>query len=187
MKSFVALALFCLCTLSPVSDPQTKPKKNQRLPYSDTDGYQVLSSVIDARTAKLKNESVSIFHQTVSGDALGEIRAECASRLPREFQSALEDFDKKAKTILLLQQQFSIHKEYKLVETMVGVHTGIYSVSAVGFDENKTHAIVLLQYLVRPRGGVFVFLGGYKMLYLLRRTETGWQQAADAPECGQIY
>jgi hypothetical protein len=163
-----------------------KPRRENFNPfYRDSDGYQVLSSIIEARTEKLKNGSVSIFHQTVSGDALGEIRAECASRLPREFQSALEDFGKKAQAKLLLQQQFSIHKEYRFTETMVGVQTGIYSVSAVAFDENKTRAIVLVQYLVRPRGDVR--LGGYKMLYLLRRTETGWQEAADVPQCGQIY
>lgn len=41
MKSFVALALlfFCLCAFLSVSDAQTKPKKNQPLPYSDTEGY----------------------------------------------------------------------------------------------------------------------------------------------------
>jgi|SRR5215475_9475604 len=186
MKRFVALALlFCLCNFSPASDGQTHAEKIQPLPYKDTDGYQVLSSIIEARTEKLKNGSLSIFHQTVSGDAFGEIRSECASRLPREFQSALEDLDKKAKTKLLLQQQFSIHKEYKFVDTMVGVQTGVYSVSAVGFDETKTRAIVLVQYLVRPTGSVI--LGGDKMLYLLRRTETGWQQAADIPKCGRIY
>jgi len=186
MKSFVALALlYCLCSFVPESDAQTQSKKKQPPPYTDTAGYQVLSSIIEARTEKLNAESVAIFHQTVSGDALGEIRAECSSRFPTEFQSALEDLDKKAKTKLLLQQQFSIHKEYRFVESMVGVQTGIYSVSAVGFDENKTRAIVLLQYLVHPPGSVV--LGGDKMLYLLRRTQTGWQQAADVPKCGRIY
>ena len=186
MRSFVALALlFCLCASLPASDAQTHPKKNQPPPYKDTDGYQVLSSVIEARTEKLKNGSVSIFHQTVSGDAIREIRAECSSRFPGEFQTALEDFDKKAKTKLMLQQQFSIHREYKLVESVVGIHTGTYSVSAVGFDENKTRAVVLIQYLVRPPGSII--LGGGKIFYLLRRTETGWQQAADVPECGRIY
>jgi len=186
MKSFVALALlYCLCSLVPESDAQTQSKKKQPPPYTDTDGYQVLSSIIEARTDKSKAGSVAIFHQTVSGDALGEIRAECSSRFATEFQSALEDLDKKAKTKLLLQQQFSIHKEYKFAETMVGVQTGIYSVSAVGFDENKTRAIVLVQYLVHPPGGVI--LGGDKTLYLLRRTQTGWQQAADVPNCGRIY
>ena len=98
MKSFVALAMFCLCTFVPASDPQTKPKKNQAIPYSDADGYQVLSSAIDAITEKLKDGSVSIFHQTVSENAFAQVRAQCSSRFPREFQSALEDFDKKANT-----------------------------------------------------------------------------------------
>ena len=186
MKSFVALALlFCVCTFPPTSAAQTKQKKDQPLPYTDADGYQVLSAVIDTRTVKLKTEPVSIFHQTISEGALRELRTQCSSRIPAEFQSSLEAFDKKAKTKLLLQPQFSIHKEYKFVETMVGVRTGIYSVSAVGFDENKSQAIVLVQYLVRPPGSVV--LGGDKMLYLLRRTETGWQQDADASKCGQIY
>jgi hypothetical protein len=186
MKSFVALALlYCFCSFVPESDAQTQSKKKQPPPYTDTDGYQVLSSIIEGRTEKSKARSVAIFHQTVSGDALGEIRAECSSRFPTELQSALEDLDKKGKTKLLLQQQFSIHKEYKFVETMVGVQTGIYSVSAVGFDENKTRAIVLVQYLVHRSGSVI--LGGDTMLYLLRRTQAGWQEAADVPKCGRIY
>ena len=35
---------------------------------------------------------------------------------------------------------------------MVGVQFGIYSVSAVGFDENKTPAIVYSNILSAPRG-----------------------------------
>ena len=187
MKRFIARSLLsCLCSFLPAaSDAQTHAEKIQLLPYKDTDRYQVLSSIIEARTEKLKNGSVSIFHHTVSWDAFGEIRSECASRLPKEFQSALEDFDKRAKTKLLLQQQFSIHEEYKFVETMVGLQTGVYSASAVGFDENKTRAIVLVQYLVRPTRSIV--LGGDKTLYVLRRTETGWQQATDVSKCGQIY
>ena len=185
MKRFVALALVCLCTFATASDRQTKPKKNQAIPYSDADGYQVLSSVIDARTEKLKDGSVSIFHQTVSEDAFAEVRAECSNRFRGEFQSTLEDFDKKAKTTFLLQREFAIHRDYRFVEAVVGVQTGIYSMSAVGFDEDKTHAIVLVQYLVRPAGSII--LGGSRAFYLFRRTSTGWQPAADIPACGQIY
>jgi len=141
--------------------------------YDDTDGYQVLSSIIEARTGKSKSRSVSIFYQTVSEDSFREVRAQCTSSFPKEFRSALENFDKKAKTKLLLQEEFSIQKEYRFVETMVGVQTGIHSVSAVGFDENKTHAIVLVQYLVRPAGSMVV--GGDTIFYLLRKTDTGWQ------------
>ena len=74
MKSFVAMALFCLCASLSVSDAQTKPKTNQPLPYSDADGYQILSSIIDERTEKMKNGSVLIFHQTVSEEAFREVR-----------------------------------------------------------------------------------------------------------------
>jgi hypothetical protein len=184
-EEFRRLARFCPCTFVPASHPQTKPQKNQAISYSDADSYQVLSSVIDARTEKLKDGSVSIFHQTVSEDAFGEVRAQCSSRFPREFQSALEDFDKKAKTNFLLQREFAIHRDYRFVEAVVGVQTGIYSMSAVGFDEDKTHAIVLVQYLVRPAGSII--LGGSRVFYLFRRTSTGWEQAADIPLCGQIY
>jgi hypothetical protein len=186
MKSFVALALLsCLCTFSLTSEAQTQAKKNQPLSYTDADGYRVLSSIIDSRTEKLKNGFVWILHQTISGDALGQIRAECSSRFPREFQSALEDFDKKAKTKVLLLQRFSIQKEYKFIEALTGAQTGIYSVSAVGFDENKARAIVLVQYLVRPSGSVVG--GGDTTFYLLRKTETGWERVEDVPKCGRIY
>jgi hypothetical protein len=186
MKRFVALALlFCLFTLSPASDAQTRPKEKPVAPYGDSDGYQVLSSIIQSRTEKAKSTFVSIFYQTISAADFKEIRSDCLSRFPGEFQGALEDFDEKTKAKLLLQQQFSIGKQYKFVETPVGTRTGIYSVSAVGFDEKKTRAVALVQYLVRPRESPI--LGGGKTFYLLRRTETGWQEAADIPRCGHIY
>ena len=187
MKILVAMTLvfFYFFTSLPASNAQNKPKKNQQPSYDDTDGYFVLSAIIDTVTKNLKSGSVSIFHQTVSEGAYKEVRAQCSSKFPQEFQSALEDFDKKAKAKLLLQRKFSIQKQYGFVETTVGVETGIYSISAVGFDERKTHAIVLVQHLVRPAGSIV--LGGSRIFYLLRRSDKGWQQATDTPECGQIY
>ncbi len=151
MKSLVALArlLCCLCALLPVSSAQTKPKKDPLLPYDDVDGYQVLSTILDARANKSKSEVVSIFHQTVSAESFRSVRSQCFGSFPPEFQSALEDFDKRAKTNFLLQQEFSIQKKYRLVSDRIstGSIPGIYSVSAVDFDGNKTRAIVLVQYL----------------------------------------
>jgi hypothetical protein len=193
MRSAVvpALSFFCLFTFLPVSNAQTKPKHNQLLPYGDTDGYQVLSSIIDARTKNLRNEPVSIFYRTVSEEAFREVRLQCSTSFPREFQGALDDFDKKAKTKFLLQRQFSIQKKYRFVETEVDVETsteslaGTYSVSVVGFDESRTHAIVLVECLVRPGGSIVV--GGDTTFYLLRRTANGWQAATDIRKCGRIY
>jgi hypothetical protein len=79
----------------------TKLKKGTPLPYDDGDGYQVLSSMIDARANKSKSELVSIFQRTAPAESLSAIRSQCSSSFPREFQVALEDFDKKTKTNFL--------------------------------------------------------------------------------------
>ena len=115
---------------------------------------------------------MSIFHQTISEEDFRETRLQCSGRFPKEFQSAVEDFDKKAKTTFLLQPNFSLQEKYEFVAvSRVGDHTstkslaGIYSVSAVGFDENKTHAIVLVEYLVHQVRRFVV--GGDSTFYLL--------------------
>src|ERR1700675_2364518 len=117
MKGLMPLGLILFCHLSfpTVSSAQTGANKNRLLRYDDIDGYQVLSTVIDARANEVKGESVSIFHQTVSGDAVRGVRSQCAGSIPAEFQGAAEDFDKKAKTRLLLMERFSPQKEYRFV------------------------------------------------------------------------
>jgi hypothetical protein len=186
-----ALSLFCLFAFLPVSNAQTKPKQNQLLPYDDTDGYQVLSVIINAETKDLRGDPVSIFYRTVSEEGSREVRLQCSNSFPKEFQGALDDFDKKGKTEFLLQRQFSIQKKYSFVETKVHVQAttesfrGTYSVSAVGFDKSRTHAIVLVEYLGRPGGSIVV--GGDTIFYLLRRTANGWQEVTDVRKCGRIY
>ena len=117
MKRLMVLALVLFCSLSflTVSNAQTSANKNQLLPYDDADGYQVFSSIIDASTNKLKSDSVSIFHRTLSEEAFAGVRFQCSGSIPAEFQSAAEDFDKKAKTKFLLRREFSIRKKYRLV------------------------------------------------------------------------
>jgi hypothetical protein len=197
MKRLMGLALVFFCPLSflTVSNAQTSPNKSQLFPYDDADGYQVLSSIIDASTNKLKSESVSIFHHTISEEAFRGIRFQCSGSIPAEFQSAAEDLDKKAKTKFLLQQEFSIQKKYKLValsrETPVNVgnqsqtasSSAMFSVSAVGFDETKAHAIALVRYIVHNGGTT----GGSSTFHLLRKTAQGWQEAMEIPKCGRIY
>jgi len=186
-----ALSFFCLFAFLPVSNAQTKPKHKQLLPYDDPDGYLVLSAIINAKTKDLRGDPVSIFYRTVSEEGFRGVRLECSNNFPKEFQGALADFDKKGKTKFLLQRQFSIQKKYRFVETAVHVQAptesfrGTYSVSAVGFDESKTHAIVLVEYL----GGYDdrIVWGGDTRFYLLRRTANGWQEATDVQTCGRIY
>jgi hypothetical protein len=193
MKRLMMLALVFFCSLSflTVANTQTSPK-NQLPPYDDADGYQVLSSIIDASTNKLKNNSVSIFHQTLSEDAFRSVRFQCSGSIPAEFQSAAEDFDKKAKTQFLLRREFSIHKTYRLValsrktpenQPQTASASATFSLSAVGFDETKVHAIALVRYLVLNGGTI----GGSSIFHLLRKTSQGWQEATEISTCGRIY
>jgi hypothetical protein len=188
----MGLSAFCALFFLLTSNAQTRPKKNQLLPYDDTEGYQVLSFIIDARTNQWKSGSVSIFYRTVSKQALRSIKIDCSDKIPVEFQDAAADLDKKAMTGFRLQQKFSTRKRYRFVLAPVNAEDqavtrnapGVFSVSAVGFDGTKTHAIALVQYLVRPTGSI---VGGDSTFYLLRKTEKGWQQATEVPKCGRIY
>jgi hypothetical protein len=167
-----------------VSNAQTRPNKNQLLPYDDADGYLVLSSIIDLRTNQRKTEPVPIFQHTISGERLNDLKIECPDRVPAEFQKAAADFDKKSKTRFLLMERFSLQREYRFVASPTLKSQGVFSVSPVGFDETKTRAIVVVEYLVHPTGSI---VGGYSTFHFLRKTAAGWKEATKIPKCGRIY
>ena len=179
-----ALSLFALSLYLTAANTQTRPNKNRVLPYDDADGYRVLSSIINETTNKSRGEPVAIFHQTISEEAVGDIRFQCAGSIPVEFQSAAEDFDKKAKTNFLLQQEFSIRRKYKLVvHSQSASISAAFSVSAVGFDESKAHAIALVRYIVHNGGTI----GGDSTFHFLRKADHGWLEAMEIQKCGRIY
>ena len=170
-------------------------RKPSSPPYEDADGYLVLSAIIDPMANKSKSESVSIVYQTISEEALKGIRFQCSGSFPSEFWKATEDFDRKAKTKFVLQRAFELKKKYVLFassrasfanagnQTQAESAAGVFSVSAVGFDETKTHAIALVRHIVHIGGTA----GGDSSFYLLRKTEYGWHEATEIPKCGRIY
>lgn len=185
MKRSTALVLSALYLLLRVATAQTNPGKNQLLPYDDAEGYAVLSSIIDSGADQRKTEPISIFQHTISSQGLKDLKNECAARVPAEFQKAAEDLDQKSKTGFLLKERFSLQKRYKFVATQTSDSPGVFSVSAVGFDETKSRAVVLVEYLVRPTKSMV--LGGDSTYYLLRKTAAGWKEATEIPKCGRIY
>lgn len=196
MKSALVLLSFCTLMFLPASNTQTKRDKIQLLPYRDPDGYEVLSTIIDGRAKKLMGDSVSIFHQTISEQSLSGVRFQCSGSIPLEFQKAAEDFDRNAKTKFVLRREFSIKKPYVLVawsrtntspagQPQRQEQAGVFSVSPVGFDETRTHAIALIQYIVSPPGSVVI--GGSRLFYFLRKTDKGWTEDTEIRKCGRIY
>jgi hypothetical protein len=176
----LALVFFCLLSSLTVSNAQTSPNKNQLLPYDDADGYQVLSSIIDASTNKLKSDSVSIpnsFRRGFLGRSISVLRQHSCGISKRRRRP-----HKEAKTKLLLRQEFSIQKKYRLValsrttpvnagnQSQMASASATFSVSAVGF--------------IVHNGGT---IGGSSTFHLLRKTSRGWQEDTEIPKCGRIY
>ena len=152
--------------------------------YDDAEGYKVLSALIELRTKDAKVESVAIFRRTIAQQTVSELLTDCTSKIPAEFQIAGKNLEQSAKIRRQLQREFSIRERYQLVGNSVGNSEGVFSFSVVGFDEARNHAIALLEYLVHPTDSI---MGGDSTFYLLRKTENGWQQAAEVPKCGRIY
>jgi hypothetical protein len=194
MKQFLLLTVSSLLFL-PISNAQTNSEKSSLFPYGDADGYQVLSTIIDGRAGKSKSDSGSILHRTISGQTFAGVRSQCSRSIPVEFQRALEDFDRNTGREFLLGRSFSIKKRYVLVglspanfshaaeESQKKDPVGVFSVTPVGFDQTRTHAIAVIRYTERSGGTI----GGDSTFYLLRKTDEGWKEVAEIPKCGRIY
>jgi hypothetical protein len=197
-KLALAVLLLSLSSLVVNGGGQTKIKEDHPPSYQDRDGYEVLSVLLNAQGVARKNDTIRIDALTASGERVAEIKAQC-SGIPAEFVSASEDFEKKMKTRLLLQREFSLAKNYELarVSDMAGVSqpdvkaearkrspAGTYYLAAVGFDEKRTRAVAFVEYICGNLCGESIF-------YFLRKSEKGWVQAPEAQRevhsCGRIY
>jgi len=127
--------------------------------YDDAVGYELLSRVLENEAAVLKLDKVEIL-----GHSAGQ---PLCKKFPEEFQSAAEDMAKKSEMRQRFQRKFSLSHPYQL---MYGRGSGIFEISAAGFDVSRTHAAV---HVFRSCGA----LCGGGSTYLFRKTERGWQLA----------
>jgi hypothetical protein len=134
--------------------------------YEDSEGYELLSAVLDKEAKTLKLDRFEVYGRTV----VASVRISLCRELPEEFRSAADDFVNKSKIELQFKREFSLGHPYKLTRAYGATDFGI---SAVGFDASRTHAVVTV-----VRGCGLNCSGG--STYLFRKTEKGWQ------EVGQI-
>jgi hypothetical protein len=196
----MALAVLLMSSLpfAPNGRGQTKNQKGQTSIYQDSDGYEVLSVLLNAVSVVRKNDTIRIDPHTAPGKYVAEMKAQC-SGIPAEFRSASEDFDKRVKSRLILQRGFSLRKNYELAygsatagisqpetkeEARKRIRSGIYHVAAVGFDDKRTHAVAFMEYICGNLCGDSIF-------YFLRKSEKGWEEAREVQRevqrCGRIY
>jgi hypothetical protein len=119
-------------------------------------------------------------------------------KIPEEFREAANDYERRAKTALVLRKKFAIKMPYDLAGesriTGTGVRqppatgtdasgrmsSGTFYLSPVGFDANHTHAIAYKNYLC----GNLCGWGGF---HLLVKNGGRWEEAKDVNVCTWHY
>ncbi len=147
--------------LAEVHSQETAKKAQVSHFYEDSEGYELLSAVLDNEAKALKLDRFEIYGRTV----VASVRLSLCRELPEEFRSAADDFVNKSRIELQFRREFSLSHSYKLTRTYGATDFGI---SAVGFDASRTHAVVTVD-----RGCGLNCSGG--STYLFRKTEKGWQ------------
>jgi len=156
--------------------------------YDDEDGYAVLSILLDEHGASTVAGAI-VSPTTSSGGQLP------CYKVPEEFQVALSDFHRQNREPLRLADRLRTKIKYDLaddppkempdpapgdlqVENLPLLRTRI-SVSAVGFDKSRTHAVAYITMLC----GSECLSAGY---YLLKRERSGWREVKGNPLCEVI-
>jgi hypothetical protein len=187
----LASVLSIICFLSPATAQQRNASSKDRLGlYDDPVGYDLLSIILEKETRQSSDQLVRIYRRTDSKLLVWLER----HAVPKEFLGAAEDLKHRAKgRERFREQRFSLSHRYKLVDydgppepanyvpladgTVPPpseadldnkISSGVLSVSAVGFDQTKTHAIASVDFVCGTLCG-----GG--RFYFLEKQETGWQ------------
>ena len=156
MKSIILLASILV-----LSFPSTSLIGRERLPvYDDSDGYQVMSVAVMNEAGSLGARQIVIYSRTVE-------QPDCRN-VPEEFQAAARDLKAKSKVVAKLRRKFSLKVTYHLSQDW---GADAFSISPVGFDPSRTHAVVTVfrgcgalcgsggTYLVRKIGGTWKKVG----------------------------
>jgi hypothetical protein len=191
--ALISSVIFTLATwTSAICLPQADPAASKQPAYSDPEGYAVLSELLNQAIAKSKASAIDISLVTAREEEFIGYK-DCAKFFPEDFQSAVKDFHERNKSKLRLARQFSLRVDYTLTEKLnvqspppttpaeqqldeKFVGRVIFSVSAVGFDQTKTHAIAYMSAYC----GVMCAGGAY---HFLIKDKQGWKEIPGSPKC----
>jgi hypothetical protein len=198
MTRMASIASFILTLVSWTSgfcNPQVDSAASKLPVYADREGYAVLSELLNHTISKSKISAIDISLVTAQEEEFVGYK-DCAKAFPEDFQSAVKDFHERNKSKLRLAKEFSLAVNYRLTEKpdvqspppaapgerqLEGKFVGrvLFAVSAVGFDQTKTHAIAY----VSAYCGVMCAGGAY---HLLIKNKQGWKEIPDSPKCEWI-
>jgi hypothetical protein len=186
----LAIALAVCVTFAGVVHSQNTSETRVQPEYNDADGYAVLSALIE-RMHSVNDSLFQLAPQTVSGITPDSF--DSCKRIPAEFKSAAVDFREKNQQSWRLLKKFNLTFKFVFADEVnrdlpppaPGEQEfqlppdPVVSLSVVGFDASRRHAIVYLAVVCGPecRGG------GY---YLMVKNKYGWTEAVDSPACKWI-
>ncbi len=200
MKITLASALvvsFLLCGCSARERVQNHIPANAGI-YEDAEGYAVLSMLLGGASQETHAAVIRINMVTHVESTGGVNSLEDCTKIPEEFREAANDYERMAKTALVLKKKFAVKAPYDLVgETrIVGsarkppsttdadisqkISSGTFYLSPVGFDASHTHAIAYKNYLC----GNLCGWGGF---HLLVKNAGRWEEAKDVSGCTWHY
>ena len=195
--SSVLVASLILCGCSAHERIQNHIPANTGL-YDDAEGYAVLSVLLDGAGLETHAAVIRINMSTHVESATGVHSLEDCMKVPEEFREAANDYERRAKTALLLRKRLSIKTQYDLVgesritgsgvrnppaigkDTSEKISNGTFYLSPVGFDANHTHAIAYKNFLCGNRCGSGAF-------HLLVKNGDRWEEAKDVVGCTWQY
>jgi hypothetical protein len=185
----IALLAIAVCLFFPVG---AFPQSLSYEAYEDPEGYTVLSVLLNQTQGR--NAQVHIYFLTVSIANLSSLDIDKCAAVPDDFKSAFADFRERNQHRQRLLRRFSLSANYELVEESKGQQEislppapgeqemrimgqdTLMTVSAIGFDKTRTHAIAYIQGICGPEcagGGV----------HLLAKGKAGWKEIKDSPTC----
>ena len=174
---FSCLVIASTCALALMSGPVQSALSSERTStYEDLEGYAVLSILLNSEVG---NET-SVAKISLSTDpGLGIPAFEfCAKKLPEEYRAAILDFTNRNAKIFKLQKRFDLKVKYEFSRNSEAA-TGkrpFYSVSAVGFDDARDHAVAYVAAVC----GFNCFGGTY---HFLKKQQGNWVEVSGAREC----
>jgi hypothetical protein len=187
---FAGLVLSFALATPVLSSIQSDSRTAEQEIYGDSDGYAVLSLLLDP--GAINTSEMQIYFRTIAG-----MNSESCRSVPVEFRYAFKNFQERNKSPQRLAREFSMNAKYELVEKvqvslpppapgelevpneMINQPT-LYSVSLVGFDKTRTHAVAYVQ----------VVCGGecaHAAHHLLLRDKHGWRETRNSPICKSMY
>ena len=147
--------------------------KNKLEAYTDSEGYAVLSRLLDSDAKGWNNTVIRLDGLTVSRTEMAHRESlRACTELPVEFQAAAKDFEDKTQQRFALRKMFTTKVHYSVLREKKavpdGISGGVYHVSPVGFDQDKTHGIAFIDYVC---GG----LCGAGSFNLMVKDASGWE------------